>query len=217
MSVEANCNIANEETNELGLDLSLRNVNQIHHLLMAETLIGNVHLFCSKYTLDSSRIHCKYLFFESTSIIQLKPFLDIKNPTFEKVCVQKQNLSTNDSLNMRCLLAEKDDSINRDMITDHKQYINKKLSSFKVAEIDHFEDEILQMKHMGNFLLKNETMFLPFSQQNISNEEFNNLLNQNNKHMTLCITWKALIYDEGTIIRNAYGQHFVQLKNLFES
>lgn len=60
LSAEANCNIANEETNELGVDLMLKNVNQMHHLLMTEVVIGSVYLYCSMYKLDSSRIYCEY-------------------------------------------------------------------------------------------------------------------------------------------------------------
>lgn len=73
------------------------------------------------------------------------------------------------------------------------------------------------MKFASNFLIKNDTKYFPFSQQNITNEDMSNVLNANNNHMTLCINWKASVSDNGKVIRSALGQHFVQIDHLFES
>jgi hypothetical protein len=59
LSFEAICNIANELTDELGLDLSFKNVNQHHHKFNAKLLLGKIHLFCSQYTIDEKRISCE--------------------------------------------------------------------------------------------------------------------------------------------------------------
>jgi hypothetical protein len=68
-----------------------------------------------------------------------------------------------------------------------------------------------------NFLIRYETKFFPFSQVHITNEDLNSILHANNRHMTICLNWKASISDNGTFLRNAFGQHFVPIDNLFES
>lgn len=88
---------------------------------------------------------------------------------------------------------------------------------FNIKDLEPFEDTVLGMQSLGNFLVKNETKFIPFTQQNISVDDFNNVLNHNNKHMTLCIAWKAVVSDNGVLVRNAFGQHFLELHHLFES
>lgn len=43
------------------------------------------------------------------------------------------------------------------------------------------------------------------------------IMNASNNHMTLCISWKAAVSDNGKVVRSALGQHFVQIDHLFES
>ena len=64
----------------------------------------------------------------------------------------------------------------------------------------------------GSFLLKNETKFIRVYEPG-SNEEFNQIVNQRDSHMTLCVNWSATINDNGAS-RKAYGQHFVQLRKI---
>lgn len=91
------------------------------------------------------------------------------------------------------------------------------LSSFCVKSINELAaSDVLQMNFANNFLIKNEAKYFPFGQQNITNEDMSNVINANNKHMTLCINWKAGVSDNGKIVRNALGQHFVQIDHLFE-
>jgi hypothetical protein len=73
------------------------------------------------------------------------------------------------------------------------------------------------MNFASNFLIRNEAKYFPFAQQNITNEDMSNVINANNKHMTLCINWRAAVSDNGANVRMALGQHFVQIDHLFES
>ena len=140
-------------------------------------------------------------------------YLDIKNLTYEKVIANNKNLISNDSLNLRCLLEGKADPDTKNYL----EYFKNKLSVFNIKDVEPFEETILGMHGLGNFLVKNETKFIPFTQQNISVDDFNNVLNHSNKHMTLCISWKAVVNDNGVVVRNAFGQHFLELHHLFES
>lgn len=91
------------------------------------------------------------------------------------------------------------------------------LSSFCVKSINELAaSDVLQMNFANNFLIKSEAKYFPFAQQNITNEDMSNVINANNKHMTLCINWKAGVSDNGKIVRSALGQHFVQIDHLFE-
>lgn len=65
--------------------------------------------------------------------------------------------------------------------------------------------------------MKNETKFIGAVSQIGNNEEFNNIVSTRDSHMTLMLTWKAIVSDNNSVQRQAYGQHFVQLRNLYES
>lgn len=132
--------------------------------------------------------------------------------------IDNDTLNSNDTLNMRCILKQRDEPVKYDSKTnDILGFLNKKFSVFLLKEIEPFEQDIMNMKFIGNFLIKNESNYLPFSQQAITNEELNNILNSNNKHMTVCVSWKASIFENDEFVRDAFGQHFVQIKHLFES
>ena len=82
--------------------------------------------------------------------------------------------------------------------------------------MEELQHEIFQMLNPGNFLVRHEAKVFPFS-QSITNEDLNAILNANNRHMTLCLNWKASVSDNGKFVRTAFGQHCVQIDNLFES
>lgn len=70
---------------------------------------------------------------------------------------------------------------------------------------------------LDNFLLKNETKFIGVIRQGGNSEEFNNITSMYDPHMTVALTWKAIVSDNSSAQRIAYGQHFVQLRNLYET
>lgn len=126
-------------------------------------------------------------------------------------------MQPNEALSLRCILNEK---INGDDTSKDQalwQRLRPKLSIYCIRTVDELQHEIFQMIQSKNFLVRNETKFFPFSQVNITNEDLNAILNANNRHMTMCLNWKASISDNGKFLRNAFGQHFVQIDNLFES
>lgn len=64
ISIEGNCSIGNTTTNELGIDLSIKNLNQSNHSLTTEIMLHDVDLYCSAYSLNSEKIICKYFFYK---------------------------------------------------------------------------------------------------------------------------------------------------------
>lgn len=96
--------------------------------------------------------------------------------------------------------------------------LKSKFSHHNVKKINEISmNEILQMNWCNNFLIRNEAINFPFSQQNITNEDLFEVLDASNKHLTMCINWKATITDNDRILRTGLGQHFVQIKNIFET
>lgn len=60
LCVDVNCNIGNAVTNEIGIDVNIRNQNQVHHPLMTEISLCHLTLFCAKYKLNTNKINCEY-------------------------------------------------------------------------------------------------------------------------------------------------------------
>ncbi|CRL02155.1 CLUMA_CG015335, isoform A [Clunio marinus] len=198
LSIEGNCNIANEKTGEVGLDITLKNINQTHHLFSIDISIGDLYLFSRKFSLNQKKIYYINNLTTSTSI-----------SNFE--------LSPNESLNIRCILDEKEKEEIRTTFSTFWDRLKANLSSFCVKAINELTSDVLKMNFGSNFLIRNEAKYFPFTQQNITNEDMSKVINANNKHMALCINWKASVSDNGKTIRMAIGQHFVQIDQLFES
>jgi trafficking protein particle complex subunit 8 len=64
LSLEGICNIANEETEEVGADLTVKNLNQNHHLYKVDASISDLYVYCEKFALNSGKIYCKFLSYE---------------------------------------------------------------------------------------------------------------------------------------------------------
>lgn len=124
-------------------------------------------------------------------------------------------LASNDSVNIRCILDKRDaESVSKQGVWDR---LRSNISSYCVKPISELETDVLEMKFASNFLIRSEAKYFPLSQQNITNEDMSNIINANNKHMTLCINWKAVVSDNGKVVRSALGQHFVKIDHLFEA
>lgn len=214
LSVEATSNLANEATCEVGLDIVLKNINQTHHLFSIDMSIGSLYVFCRKFSLRGDQIYCKCSFdiqilYDCMVIVQtvINNSVESSKPASE--------LASNDSVNIRCILDKRDSEPYSEQGAWNR--LSAYLSSFCVKSISELETDVMQMKFASNFLIRNEAKYFPLSQQNITNEDMSNIINADNKHMTLCINWKAVISDNGQIVRSALGQHFVKIDQLFET
>lgn len=61
LSLEASCSIGNYQTQELGLDINIKNLNQVHHPLMTEIFVSDLVLYCPIYEIREKGIICKCL------------------------------------------------------------------------------------------------------------------------------------------------------------
>lgn len=128
----------------------------------------------------------------------------------------KSELFPNEMASLRCILDKRIDSESKTKLV--AEYLRFNLSCHSMRAIQELtSNNIFQMREIGNFLFKNKAKYLPFTQQNITNDDLNSVLHANNRHMTICLNWKASISDNGKFLRDAFGQHFVHVDHLFES
>lgn len=90
--------------------------------------------------------------------------------------------------------------------------LNARLSHMDVMHSRPLEQNIPKMNEMYSFLANHETVYF---NTNITTEEFNNIVATYEPHTTLALCWTAAIV-QNSIQRLAYGQHFVQLRNIYE-
>lgn len=218
--VDANCNLSNPTKRELGIDVNVKNLNQVHHPLMTEIVINELYLYCSAYELQQNRVVCMYqevslpLTAHNDNVIDIVCFLlDIKTPGHTKL-QSGGGLKTNETVSLRCNLQRRTADVAYD--GNFQGYVSQKLSTVTVRASEPAAKATLPaLEAAGSFLLKNETKFIRVYEPG-SNEEFNQIVNQRDSHMTLCVNWSATINDNGAS-RKAYGQHFVQLRNLYDT
>lgn len=158
--------------------------------------------------------------------------IDLQSPGYERIFEKDCGLKSTDSLGFRIPLIETSNAssaIPPQSVTA-KEFINNKLSNLQIKSIDDnssssSSSSILEpplpptIKSINSFLMKHETKFIGIFGQQVgsNNEEFNNIISNDDKHMTLCITWKTKINDNNSMQRITYGQHFIQLRNLYET
>lgn len=131
---------------------------------------------------------------------------------------KESELSPGETINIRCILKQKSDVETAAAATSSWDKLKRKLSHHNVKRIDEItSSDVLQMLWSNNFLIRNEAKYFPFSQQNITNEDLLEVVEANNRHLTMCVNWKATLCDNGRVLRTALGQHFIQIEKIFET
>lgn len=123
-------------------------------------------------------------------------------------------LRVTESLSLRCLLDLKPA---QDMHSSPLEFLRNRLSRLDIKHIEKTSQFIPDVTRLGSFLMKHETKNIGTIGQVISSEEFNNIVATPDRHMTIALTWKAIVSDNNSMQRTAFGQHFVQLRNLYET
>ena len=217
VSLEVNCNISDMRTNDLGIDVNIKNLNQVHHPLMTEIFINDMTLYCPAYALQKDKVTCECPIKENTrhpshhfgfSVMQSPGYNRIFNKDGET------GLRTTESISFRCSLLEKPKSTQ--IAQSPTEFIRQRLSTLDVKRCANVEKIIPDVRSLGSFLMKNETKFIGALGQTGNSEEFNNIVSTYDPHMTVALTWKAVVSDNSSVQRHTYGQHFVQLRHLYE-
>lgn len=209
VAVEANCNLTNPVTQDIGVDVAVRNLNQVHHPVSTEVTVNELVLFCPKYRLQGP-----------------KEMVRFASPGSERIFDRKQMLLPTELLNLRCGLAVRDEQVVKE---DEVQFIASQISQLVVqaregrGKTEEQEGELAAPVPMevttNSFLMKEETKYLRVFGQTSNNEEFNQIVGAPDQHMTLILNWSAAVKDNNAtaVLRLARGQHFVQMRHLYES
>lgn len=96
-------------------------------------------------------------------------------------------------------------------------FIHNRLSNLPIKPIANVYDSVPNPKNFNSFLMKNETKFIGVMKQTSNSEEFNQIVSMSDPHMTLALTWTATVNDNNSAQRVTCGQHFVQLRNIYET
>lgn len=120
-----------------------------------------------------------------------------------------------ESISLRCSLEEK--SIESKTPTNPIQFVHNRLSILPIKQVPNVEKYVPNTANVGSFLMKHETKYIGIIGQMGNSEEFNNIVSTVDPHMTIAVTWKASVCDNSSVQRIAYGQHFIQLRNLYET
>lgn len=197
LNVGADCNIGNTETNELGVDLQIKNMNQVHHALMTNIMVSNVNLYCSQYDLDYESI------------------IFMNSPSYERIFKgdDETGLKSDEAISLRIPLMDKATSVTKTSIQD---FLNSQISEVVVRSIREAKNQLPELATPGSFLMKHETKYIDVFEKGMTAEEFSSIISKPDRHMTICLSWKAIVNDGGAIQRNTFGQHFIQLRNLYE-
>lgn len=194
LAIESNCNLTNVATHEIGLDVAVRNLNQVHHPVSTEVAVKELVLFCPKYRLQSEDL------------------VHFTSPGCARVFKQNELLLATELLNFRCGLQVREDEISKENEID---FISSQLSR---ALVLNEANSLISLKSTNSFLMKEETKFLRVFGQTTNNEEFNQIVATPDQHMTLILNWSAVVKDNNAVVqRTAHGQHFVQMRHLYES
>lgn len=199
LSISVNCSVSNLQTSDIGVDVTVNNLNQVHHPLMTEIFPREVCLYCPRYKLDQNAA----------------PIL-MQSPGMQRMfATESSGLRTTESLSMRIDLRESGDRPKPDSTT---AFVVDRLSSIVIKEDIPVDARVLPpFTQLNSFLMKNETKFIGVLGQTGNNEEFNQIVTDADPHMTFCVTWRALVNDNSSQQRMAFGQHFVQLRSLYET
>lgn len=122
-----------------------------------------------------------------------------------------------ESISFRCSLEEKSAESKATTNADATQFVRNRLSILPIKQVPNVEKFVPDAANVGSFLMKHETKFIGIIGQVGNSEEFNNIVSTVDPHMTVAVTWKANVCDNSSVQRIAYGQHFVQLRNLYET
>lgn len=212
VAIEANCNLTNAATEEIGVDVAVRNLNQVHHPVSTEVAVDELVLFCPKYRLRSGD----------------QATVKFTSPGSERVFKQ-QMLSATELLNIRCAVEVRDDDDEVTKAAEEVQFIARQLSKLGIqvqrnrTAAGEQQQESAAPVHLerttNTFLMKEETKYLRVFGQTSNNEEFNQIVSLADPHMTLVLNWSAAVKDNNAtaVQRTAHGQHFVQMRHLYES
>lgn len=138
----------------------------------------------------------------------------MKGPGYNQIFQQGGGLRTSETIGLRCELQPRN-SLSKEKLSP-SEFIKNRIAKVCLKKIDSLDRYIPDVINLGSFLMKHETKYIGVLGQVGNNEEFNNIVSTFDPHLTVGVSWKALVSDNSSAQRQAFGQHFVQLRHLFD-
>lgn len=138
----------------------------------------------------------------------------MQSPGYSRLINESKGLRINESISFSCCLERKQSNV---IASNPLDFIRNRLSSQLIKPIANVDRDIPSTMNLDSFLLKNETKYIGVLKQSSNSEEFNQIVSTADPHMTLVLTWSATVNDNNLAQRVTFGQHFVQLRNLYET
>lgn len=142
----------------------------------------------------------------------------MKSPGYNRTIIGDGGLRLNESIGFRCALDKASNYAAERPAknTTQLEFVRNRLSQVIIKPIPNIKRHVPNTLSMNSFLIKNETKYLGVIKQSSNSEEFNSIVATYDPHMTIVLTWKAIVSDNNSMQRIAYGQNFVQLRHLYE-
>lgn len=137
----------------------------------------------------------------------------MQSPGLSRVFDENSGLRSNERIDLRFSLNEYQNVAT----SDPTLYIKDRLTQLNIVPSTDIDSDIPNLAKIGSFLMKNETKYIGVLGQTGNNEDFNNIVSNEDRHLCVILTWKAIVHDNSSLQRMAVGQHFVQLRNLYET
>lgn len=216
LALAVSANIGNMRTAELGCDVQVSNLNQVHHPLMTEIVPLSLHLFCGRYELADGR---RPVLLHGPGVRGPRATAGVGGSDGDR----QQNeeivgLRTMESLSLRLVLEER--MAEQSTETDAAAFVRQRLTSITLKRLaDGIQSTQLppDFGRLDSFLMKHETKYIGQLGQTGNNELFNQIVTDSDRHATFALTWRATVNDNMSQQRIAVGQHFVQLRKLYET
>ncbi|SPP76613.1 trafficking protein particle complex subunit 8 [Drosophila guanche] len=189
------CFVSNAVTNELGLELNLRNQ---HAAQATEVYINTLSLYSKEYDVNPEKLY-------------IMDSMGVSAGQAGGQCLKSSKFC---SLQFR--LQEKGLKEHFNDIPTIKTLLQSRLSHLKIMPAQHaqqVEQHMPSLHDPHSFLTNEETVFF---NTNISTEEFNASIAGYVPHATLALSWSAIVAREGGP-QLASGLHFIKLYKLYET
>lgn len=140
-------------------------------------------------------------------------FSDMQSPGLTRIFDENAGLRSTERIDLRFSLNEYQNTATNDPTA----YIKERLSQLAIVPSKDVHAAIPSVEKIGSFLMKNETKYIGVLGQAGNNEDFNNIVSNVDRRLCVILTWRAVVHDNSSVQRIAFGQHFVQLRNLYET
>nr|XP_014088536.1 trafficking protein particle complex subunit 8 [Bactrocera oleae] len=191
------CVISNTLSGELGLDVAVKNESSAKSFAASDMYISSIGVYSADHNMNSNKLFITNQMGISTGSDGAR-FLPMGK-----------------SMNFQCRLER-----NKNKFTSSPaKLLYERVSFVNVIPSIHADKahtHIPSVHEMYGFLAKHETLYF---NTNINTDEFNSTIMNTDPHTTVVLNWAAQVklFGQDETQRLVAGQHFIQLRNLYES